>query len=130
VEGGNEESVCGPTVPVLLSYTNIKWRLFERLKRHKDISPLTLSPSHYSTMSTSHTMIIVHCWVDPKNALEFEGHLRKAYESTIAEPECLYFEIMTNPSSPGEYIFTEGWSLTKEEFLIVRFLLCDCSQQD
>jgi len=70
------------------------------------------------------TVFHVWIWIDPKNASEFEGHLRKCYEKVILEPECTFFEVMNSPERPGEYCFVEGWTCDKKEWEEVWIYYC------
>lgn len=76
-------------------------RLHERCLRSMSTSLVT--PHQGVTFSLKYK-------VDPVNTQKFVEALRKCWESTSKEPECLYFEVFHSPSEPGTFRLIEIWS--------------------
>ena len=65
--------------------------------------------------------------VAPENVEAFLQALRPAWEGCRREPECLFFEVMQDPETPGLLRFVEVWSKDKEWFLKVGPFVRECS---
>lgn len=52
--------------------------------------------------------------VDPSNTVKFAEALRKCWESTTKEPECLYFEVFHSPTDAGTFRLVEIWTKDME----------------
>ena len=67
----------------------------------------TLSPSHGLTLE-----VTIHLL--PSNVETFLTHFRPAFEAVVAEPECTFFELFTDPENPGTLHWVESWTKSKE----------------
>ena len=52
--------------------------------------------------------------VKPSNIDQFTEALRKCWENTTKEPECLYFEVFHSPSEPDTFRLVEMWDKDSE----------------
>lgn len=52
--------------------------------------------------------------VDPSNSAKFTEALRKCWEHTSKEPECLYFEVFHSPNEAGTFRLVEIWAKDME----------------
>lgn len=57
--------------------------------------------------------------VAPENVEPFLSHLKPIYDLVAAEPECVFFEVYQNPSTPGDFKFVETWHASGEWFQTV-----------
>ncbi|KII92958.1 hypothetical protein PLICRDRAFT_37777 [Plicaturopsis crispa FD-325 SS-3] len=70
-------------------------------------------------MSAS-TVFIVTITVDPANTAAYLKELKWSYDHVIAEPECLSFEVLQDPKTPGVIKLIESWSKDLEWILTVQ----------
>ncbi|KAI0879127.1 hypothetical protein GGS24DRAFT_440885 [Hypoxylon argillaceum] len=59
--------------------------------------------------------VTVH--IAPENVDRFLAAFKPVFNSVVAEPECLFFEMYQSPQEPGRISWVENWAKSPEWFL-------------
>jgi quinol monooxygenase YgiN len=67
-------------------------------------------------MSPKQLTIFITFKIQPDKIEEWKQAHRPVWAACAAEPECLFFDVVQDPTEPGRFRFVETWSKDKEWF--------------